>query len=90
MFEGSGPNSVANWINYENKEVDSLLEQTFNSAEADKRRELGQKAHRMIVDEAPWAFYIGTGFYFTARTEVTGLNWRANNLINYSELSFKS
>ncbi len=44
----------------------------------------------MIVDEAPWAFYIGTGFDFTARTEVTGLNWRANNLINYSELSFKS
>src|SRR5262249_30145107 len=48
LFFGSGPNSVANWINYHNKEVDALLEQTLNSADAAKRRELGQKAHRLI------------------------------------------
>jgi peptide/nickel transport system substrate-binding protein len=89
LFFGSGPNSVANWVNYSNKEVDSLLEQTFNTADPALRRELGQKAHRLIVDDAPWGFYIGTGFYMTARSEVEGLNWRANNLINYAELSLK-
>ena len=90
LYFGSGPNSVANWINYSNKEVDALLEQTFNTADPKARRELGQKAHRIIVDEAPWAFYIGTGFYMTARSEVEGLNWRANNLIDYAELSLKA
>lgn len=90
LFFGTGPNSVANWINYSNPEVDDLLDRTFNSADADKRREYGQEAHRKIVDDAPWGFMIGTGFHFTARSEVTGLNWRANNLINYSELSLKS
>ena len=90
LFFGSGPNSVANWVNYSNKEVDALLEQTFNTADPKARRELGQKAHRIIVDEAPWAFYIGTGFYMTARSEVEGLNWRANNLIDYAELSLKA
>jgi peptide/nickel transport system substrate-binding protein len=87
LFFGSGPNSVANWVNYNNKEVDALLERTFNTADPDKRRELGIEAHKLIVADVPWAFYIGTGFHMTARTEVKGLNWRANNLINYSELS---
>jgi peptide/nickel transport system substrate-binding protein len=90
LFFGSGPNSVANWVNYNNKEVDALLEQTFNTADPTTRRELGQKAHRIIVDDAPWGFYIGTGFYMTARTEVEGLNWRANNLLDYAELSLKA
>lgn len=90
LFFGSGPNSVANWINYSNSDVDALLTQTLNSADPAKRKELGQKAHRIIVDDAPWAFYIGTGFHMTARNNVAGLNWRPNNLINYSELSLKS
>jgi peptide/nickel transport system substrate-binding protein len=90
LFFGTGPTSVANWVNYENKEVDDLLTQTFNTADAAERRALGQKVHRMIVADAPWGFYIGTGFYLTARSEITGLNWRPNNLINYSELSFKT
>jgi peptide/nickel transport system substrate-binding protein len=89
LFFGSGPNSVANWINYNNKEADTLLEETLNTADASKRRELGRKLHRIVVEDAPWAFYIGTGFYMTARTEVEGLNWRANNLINYAELSLR-
>lgn len=90
LFFGTGPNSVANWINYSNPEVDALLDKTFNTADTDKRREYGQEAHRKIVAEVPWAFCIGTGFYFTARSKVAGLNWRANNLINYSELSLTS
>ena len=90
LFFGTGPTSVANWVNYENKEVDALLTETFNTADPARRNELGRKVHRMIVDEAPWGFYIGTGFYLTARSEVVGLNWRPNNMVNYSELSFKA
>jgi peptide/nickel transport system substrate-binding protein len=89
LFFGTGPTSVANWVNYENKEVDALLTETFNTADPAKRRDLGRKVHRMIVDDAPWGFYIGTGFYLTARSEVVGLNWRPNNMVNYAELSFK-
>ncbi len=88
LFFGSGPTSVANWVNYSNKDVDVLLDECFNTADAAKRRELGQKAHRLIVDDAPWAFSIGIGFYMTARSEVSGLNWRANNLLDYAEMSF--
>lgn len=90
LFFGTGSTSVANWVNYENKEVDALLTQTFNTADRAERAQLGRKAHRMIVDDAPWGFCIGTGFYLTARSEVTGLNWRPNNMVNYSELSFKT
>jgi peptide/nickel transport system substrate-binding protein len=90
LFFGTGSNSVANWVNYDNKQANALIEQTFNTADPAKRRETGQKAHRIIVDDAPWGFYIGTGFYLMARDNVTGLNWRPNNLINYAELSFKS
>jgi peptide/nickel transport system substrate-binding protein len=89
LFFGTGPTSVANWVNYESKEVDALLTETFNTADPAKRRDLGRKVHRMIVDDAPWGFYIGTGFYLTARSEVVGLNWRPNNMVNYAELSFK-
>jgi peptide/nickel transport system substrate-binding protein len=89
LFFGTGSNSVANWVNYDNKQANALIEQTLNTADPAKRRETGQKAHRIIVDDAPWGFYIGTGFYLMARDNVTGLNWRPNNLINYAELSFK-
>jgi peptide/nickel transport system substrate-binding protein len=87
LYFGSGPNSVANWINYSDKDVDALLEQSFNTADFSKRRELAQKALRIIVDQAPWAFSIGIGAYITARSEVSGFNWRPNNLLNYAEMS---
>lgn len=90
LFFGSGPNSVANWINYDNKEVDALLDECFNTADPARRRELGQMAQRVIVDEAPWAFSIGIGFYLTAGASVSGLNWRANNLLDYAEMSLRA
>jgi len=90
LFFGTGSNSVANWVNYDNPEVNSLIETIFNTADRGKRKELGQQAHKMIVDDAPWGFAIGTGFYLTASGKVTGLNWRPNNLVNYSELTLKA
>ena len=43
LFFGSGPNSVANWVNYKNKEVDVLLEQTLNTARPDDPPRAGPK-----------------------------------------------
>ena len=73
LFFGTGSTSVANWVNYENKEVDALLDADVHTADRAERAQLGRKAHRMIVDDAPWGLFIGTGFYLTARSEVTGL-----------------
>ena len=33
-------------------------------------------------------FSIGIGFYMTARSDVSGLNWRANNLLIMPRCSF--
>lgn len=87
LFYGTGSDSVANWINYSNKDVDTLLEQCLNTADPIKRADLGKKATRIIVDDAPWGFSLGIGFYMCARTNVSGLNWRPNNLLNYAEMS---
>jgi peptide/nickel transport system substrate-binding protein len=89
LYFGGGTASVGNWVNYENKEVIKLLGDAFNSADAGTRKELSQKAHKLIIDDAPWGFYIGTGYYVPASDKVTGFNWRSNNLLQFADWSFK-
>ena len=41
LFFGSGPNSVANWVNYNNKEVDALLERDVQHGRRDQTQRTG-------------------------------------------------
>jgi peptide/nickel transport system substrate-binding protein len=88
LYFGGGTTSVGNWVNYENSDVISLLNDAFNSADPAKRAELAQKAHRIITDDAPWGFYIGTGYYVSTRDNLTGFNWRSNNLLQFADWAF--
>ena len=77
---------IANWINYSNPEVGALMEAAYAEADPDLRFELAGEAYRGVVDDAPWAAYIGTGFQLAVRDDVGGFVWRTDNLMDFKYL----
>ncbi len=83
------PESHADWINYENPEVTKLIQQVRATLDPKGEADLAKQAYEKIVDDAPWAFQIGTGYHVAMSDKLTGFNWRMSNLIDFSTLSFK-
>jgi peptide/nickel transport system substrate-binding protein len=85
-FLGGKSPGVANWVNYNNPEVNSILEQATASGSAATRAALTKKAAKLIVGDAPWGFYLQTGFYFAARSQIHGFVWRTSNWLSFYDL----
>lgn len=79
----SSDTGVADWINYHNAKVNQFIEQARGEADPTKRAQLTLDAHKIVVDEAPWGFYLLTGYHLPKRTNVKGFIWRTNNLLRF-------
>lgn len=89
LYFSQGDISHANWINYNSPEALDLIDRVTNTLNPEQRAELGMDAYRVIVDEAPWAFMIGTGFQLAMRDNLLGYNWKTSNLLDLSDLYFE-
>lgn len=78
-----GDAGIANWVNYANEEAGAAMDAAYAESDPDRRFELAGEAYRMVVDDAPWAAYIGTGTYVVTRDSVSGYVWRTDNLLDY-------
>lgn len=81
-----GDAGIANWVNYSNQEAAELMQSAYAEGDEDRRFELAGQAYQMVVDDAPWSAYIGTGFHLPARENISGLVWRTDNLIDFKYL----
>lgn len=78
-----GAAGIANWVNYSNPEGGALMQEAYAESDPQRRLELAGEAYRIVVDDAPWAAYIGTGFHLAVRDDVGGFVWRADNLLDF-------
>jgi peptide/nickel transport system substrate-binding protein len=75
---------IADWINYHNPRVNELLDKGSSSLDFAERAQLAKEAHEIVVNEAPWGFYLHTGYHITRRENVKGFVWRTHNLLQFS------
>lgn len=81
-----GSAGIANWVNYDNSEVGELMQAAYAESDPDLRFEMAGEAYQAVVDDAPWAAYIGTGFHLAVREDVGGFVWRTDNLLDFMYL----
>jgi peptide/nickel transport system substrate-binding protein len=81
--------SHADWISYNNPDVTTLISQVRSTLDPKAEAVLAKQTYQKIVDDAPWAFQIGTGYHVAIASNVAGFNWRMSNLIDFSTLYYK-
>jgi len=81
------PEGIADWINYDNPEVNRIIEEALAAQDPDTRASLTRQAHEIIVSEAPWAFYLHTGYHFAHRDYVKGFVWQTTNFVRFMFLT---
>jgi peptide/nickel transport system substrate-binding protein len=86
LYFGPGKGAVGNWINYRNSAAQDLIVNALGDPSLNTRYTTAEKAARMIVDDVPWAMYLGTGFHLAIRENVSGFAWRPHNLIHFYDL----
>lgn len=87
LWFGQGKGAVGNWINYANKPVQDQIDAALAESYLDKRESMGTAIDKQVVDDSPWAMYLGIGFHVPMRDNVRGFTWRPHNLIHFRDLS---
>jgi peptide/nickel transport system substrate-binding protein len=87
LWFGQGKGAVGNWINYANRDVQDRIDAALAEPDLDKRQEMGVSIDKAVVDDAPWAMYLGIGFHVPMNDKVKGFAWRPHNLIHFRDLS---
>jgi len=87
LWFGRGKGAVGNWINYANRGVQDRIDAALGEPDLGKREQMGVSIDKAIVDDVPWAMYLGIGFHVPMSDKVKGFAWRPHNLIHFRDLS---
>jgi peptide/nickel transport system substrate-binding protein len=79
--------SFVDYANYQNAEVDRLIEAGLQTIDPTQRREIYFKVQQLIVDDAPWIFLVQPGYQLAMRANVHGFVWYTWNGVRFSDFS---
>lgn len=75
--------SLINYSNYENEEVDNLIDSALTTTDEEKRIADMKRVQKIVVDEAPWVFLFNPGYQLAHRSNVQGFSWYTPNANNW-------
>ena len=78
-----------NYMDYCNKEVDSIIKNGWAETDPDKRRKMFERAQRIIIDEAPWAFIAQPNFKLAMKDGLGGYVHYTNEIPRYHHYFWK-
>ncbi len=79
--------SFVDYANYQNPEVDQLIEAGLQTVDPAKRKEIYSKVQQLIVDDAPWIFLVQPGYQLAMRANVRGFVWYTWNGVRFSDFA---
>jgi len=71
--------SLINYSNYQNEEVDQLIDAALTTIEEDKRIADMERVQKLVVEDAPWVFLFNPGYQLAHRANVEGFSWYTPN-----------
>jgi peptide/nickel transport system substrate-binding protein len=72
-----------NYMDYCNKEVDSIIKNGWAETNLEKRRAMFERAQKLIIDDAPWAFIAQPNFKLAMKKGLGGYVHYANEIPRY-------
>lgn len=79
--------SFVDYANYNNPQADRLIEEGLQTVDQAKRKEIYYKVQQLIVDDAPWLFFVQPGYQLAMRANVQGFVWYTWNGVRFSDFS---
>ena len=79
--------SPANWVNFSDPQVTELIDEGLASPDPQEREEIAREANELLVEQAPWGFYLQVGNHLPRWENVTGYVWQTNNFIRFADMS---
>jgi peptide/nickel transport system substrate-binding protein len=79
-----------NWANCKDEQVDRLVDQigdAWQPSDHDKRQELATEYQQAVIDQSRYLYLAQTDFTLAMRDDITGFNYRPDNLLFFPELS---
>ena len=73
-----------NYMDYCNEEVDSIIKNGWAETNLEKRRAMFERAQKLIIDDAPWAFIAQPNFKLAMKKELGGYVHYANEIPRYN------
>lgn len=71
----------SNFNKYSNPEFDALIDEAERVASPEKRKEIYNKAHHVILEDAPWIFLFRPVYYMARQPYVKGLRYSAGGTV---------
>ena len=78
-----------NYMDYCNKEVDSIIKNGWAETDSEKRRKMFERAQRIIIDDAPWAFIAQPNFKLAMKDGLGGYVHYTNEIPRYHHYFWK-
>lgn len=76
-------NNILDFVKYENREVDRLIDELKAEFNLGRREELTKKIQSLILDDAPNCYLIEPGIHFPVRSNVKGLGYYTDSGLRY-------
>lgn len=78
--------SFINHTSYSNPEVDQLIDESLQTMDWTRRREIVTRAQGIIMRETPWVHIAFTGYQFAHQTGLSGLAYYTSNTIRFQDV----
>lgn len=86
-FHPDPAKSPANWVNFDDPQVSELIDAGLASADPQERDSLARQANEILVEQAPWGFYLHVGNHLPRWENVTGYVWQTNNFLRFADFA---
>lgn len=77
--------SYVDYSNYANEEVDKLIDATAKTADMGARIAMMDKAQKIIMSEAPWAFIAYPNYSMARKSDIKGWTYYTSNNIRFQD-----
>jgi peptide/nickel transport system substrate-binding protein len=87
LYFNPDPNlGQGNYTNFNDPAATALISQGLASQDPGQRATLATQANQLIVDQAPWGFFILIGNHLPRLENVRGYIWRSSNALRYGDI----
>jgi len=87
LYFNPDPNlGEGNYTNFNDPAATALITQGLASQDPSQRATLAEQANQLIVNQAPWGFFILIGNHLPRLQNVKGYIWRSSNALRFGDI----
>jgi peptide/nickel transport system substrate-binding protein len=79
--------SYVNYSNYNNTNVDRLIESGLETLDDNERKRIYDEVQKTVMDEAPWGFIAYPKYTLARKSNLKGLTYYTSNNLRFQDFT---